>query len=143
MQSVHWENVIYILYFLSGFSFQGASKIHDEDDSCGFDGGTKFGPFVARKGPRKLCYLGFGAGELILWDTSVTRVNGRFASDQPCYSSIYHLQLCLSSLIRSNDDLSYPSKIFSFVLKVRVLRKVRYWQELNYVYNCQNILVHP
>ena len=60
---------------------------------CSFAGGTKFSPFIARREPRKLFNLGLG-GWLILWDASVTRVNGRFASNQPSYSSIYIKYSC-------------------------------------------------
>ena len=60
---------------------------------CSFAGGTKFSPFIARREPRKLFNLGLGGG-LILWDASVTRVNGRFASNQPSYSSIYIKYSC-------------------------------------------------
>ena len=80
------------------------------------------------------------AAGLILWDTSVTRVNGRFASDQPCYSSIYHLQLCSSDQVMTYHI--HPKYLF-FCFKSESFRKGRYWQELNYVYNCQNSPVHP
>ena len=60
---------------------------------CSFAGGTKFSPFIARREPRKLFNLGLGGG-LILWDASVTRVNGRFASNQPSYSSFYIKYSC-------------------------------------------------
>ena len=111
-----------------------------EEKRCSFAGRTKFGPFIGRRGPRKLCYLGLGAGRLILWDTSVTRVNGRFASDQPCYSSIYHLQLCSSDQVMTYHI--HPKYLF-FCFKSESFRKGIYWQELNYVYNCQNSPVHP
>ena len=90
--ALHRENVKYILWSVSAFPH--VSKYSGKKRKrCSFAGGTKFSPFIARREPRKLFNLGLGGG-LILWDASVTRVNGRFASNQPSYSSIYIKYSC-------------------------------------------------
>ena len=90
--ALHRENVKYILWSVSAFPTR-FQIFWEKRKRCSFAGGTKFSPFIARREPRKLFNLGLGGG-LILWDASVTRVNGRFASNQPSYSSIYIKYSC-------------------------------------------------
>ena len=47
--AVHWGNVIYILKLPYLPNPQPLSKIHAGEKRCSFAGGTKFGPFIARK----------------------------------------------------------------------------------------------